>query len=199
MRLFVALELPEPVKAAAAGVMAELKRAGADLKWVDPANLHLTLKFLGETPPERLDEIAAALQRALAGAPPLELGLAGAGAFPGLGRPQVVWLGVNGQGAELAVLAGAIETALAGLGFAPEGRAFQAHLTLARARRGRGRPGPPPRSLAQALAGLAGWRGPEFSAARVALLESTLTPAGPIYRPLWRYELGRGPLAEAAC
>ncbi|MFZ5585625.1 MAG: RNA 2',3'-cyclic phosphodiesterase [Thermodesulfobacteriota bacterium] len=199
MRLFVALELPEPAKAAAAGVMAELKRAGADLKWVDPANLHLTLKFLGETPPERLDEITVALQRALTGAPPLELGLAGAGAFPGLGRPQVVWLGVNGQADRLAALAAAIQTALAGLGFPPEGRAFQAHLTLARARRGRGKPGPPPRSLAQALAGLAGWRGPEFLAERVALMESTLTPAGPIYRPRWVYALGGGPLAEPAC
>ena len=196
---------PLAVKAAAAGVMAELRRSGADLKWVDPANLHLTLKFLGESPPERLAGITAALERVCAGAAPLALSAAGAGAFPGLARPQVVWLGLTGQVAELAALAGAIEAAMTGLGFPPEGRAFQAHLTLARARRGRGRgqPAPPPRApaqgLAQALAGLAAWRGPEFSAARVALLESTLTPRGPLYRPRWRYALGRGPLAEAAC
>ncbi|MCA1989645.1 MAG: hypothetical protein LDL07_10960, partial [Desulfarculus sp.] len=82
---------------------------------------------------------------------------------------------------------------LAGLGFPPETRRFQAHLTLGRARRGRG-PNPPSRPLAQALAGLAGWRGPEFVARRVCLMESTLTPAGPIYRPRWAWDLGSGPV-----
>ncbi|MFH1058775.1 MAG: RNA 2',3'-cyclic phosphodiesterase [Pseudomonadota bacterium] len=201
MRLFVALELPEAVKAAAAGVMAELKQSGADLKWVDPANLHLTLKFLGEVDPKRLDDITAALAQALAGQPALILTPAGAGAFPGRGRIQVVWLGLVGQAAALAALAGRVESALTALGFAPEGRAFQAHLTLARARRGRGRgqPAAPPQALAQALAGLAAWQGPRFAAERVTLMESNLTAAGPIYRPRRVYILGRGPQAEAAC
>lgn len=203
MRLFVALELPEAVKAAAAGVMAELKRTGADLKWVAAANLHLTLKFLGEVAPERVGDITAALDQALAGQPALDLTPAGAGAFPGRGRIQVVWLGLAGQTAALTALAGRIESAMAQLGFAPENRAFQAHLTLARARRerSRGKPvaPPPPQALAQALAGLVAWRGPDFSAERVTLMESTLTPAGPIYRPRWVYILGRGPLADAAC
>lgn len=193
MRLFAALELPPEPRTAAAAMIRELRRSGADVKWVAPENLHVTLKFLGETDPGRLGEIGAVLQAACSAAPALELALAGAGAFPGVGRPAVVWLGLAGQVEALAGLARALDDGLAGLGFPPETRRFQAHLTLGRARRGRG-PNPPSRPLAQALAGLAGWRGPEFVARRVSLMESTLTPAGPIYRPRWAWDLGSGPV-----
>ncbi len=192
MRLFAALELPEEPRMAAAALIRELRRSGADVKWVAPENLHVTLKFLGETDPGRLGEITSVLAAACAAAPALDLALSGAGAFPGMSRPQVVWLGLAGQADALASLAQALDDGLAGLGFAPETRRFQAHLTLGRARRGRG-PSAPSRPLAQALAGLAAWRGPGFSGRRVSLMESSLTPAGPIYRPRWAWDLGSGP------
>ncbi len=144
MRLFAALELPPEPRTAAAAMIRELRRSGADVKWVAPENLHVTLKFLGETDPGRLGEIGAVLQAACSAAPALELALAGAGAFPGVGRPAVVWLGLAGQVEALAGLARALDDGLAGLGFPPETRRFQAHLTLGRARRGRG-PNPPSR------------------------------------------------------
>ena len=192
MRLFVALELPEEPRRAAAEVIRQLRRSGADLKWVAPENLHLTLKFLGETDPGRWEAITTRLEAACAPRPPLALALSGAGAFPGVGRPQVVWLGLGGQVEGLQDLAASLEASLADLGFAPEARAFRPHLTLGRARRGRGLAAPS-RPLALALAGLADWRGPEFVGQRVSLMESTLTPAGPIYRPRWAYDLGPGP------
>jgi 2'-5' RNA ligase len=192
MRCFVALELPPEAQAAAGEVLGELKRTGADVKWVRPQNLHVTLKFLGEVEDSRAPELGQALETACAGTPALELGLAGAGAFPSPQRPQVVWLGLRGQVAELAELAGRIEAALAGLGFAPENRPFKAHVTLGRLRRGKGgsrpeRPSPPlPPSapLTRALAGLAGHAGPSFAAQRVVLMKSTLTPQGSIYDPV---------------
>ncbi|MBI4797626.1 MAG: RNA 2',3'-cyclic phosphodiesterase [Desulfarculus sp.] len=190
MRLFVALELPPEVRQAAALVTAQLKKSGADVKWVASQNLHLTLKFLGEVPPEGLAGLKNALAQALAGQAALDLALEGCGAFPSPQRPQVVWLGLTGQVEALAGLAAAIEAACTSLGFAPEGRAFQAHLTLGRLRRGRG-PSPSARPLAQALAGLSGYQGPEFLARQVALMESTLTPRGAIYKPLAVWELAK--------
>jgi 2'-5' RNA ligase len=185
MRLFVALELPPEACRAAGEVARELKATGADVKWVRPESLHLTLKFLGEVDPARLPEVKEALRRACAGAPALELGLAGAGAFPGPQRPQVVWLGLEGQTRELGELAGRVEEALAELGFPPEKRAFKPHLTLGRLRRKkRGAKAPPAAPLGRALAGLAGWRGPGFTGGRVSLMQSTLTPSGAVYEPL---------------
>lgn len=188
MRLFVALELPPEVKQAAALVTAQLKQSGAEVKWVATANLHLTLKFLGEVAAEALAGIKAALQEALAGRGALELTLTGCGAFPSPQRPQVVWLGLTGQVEELASLATAIEAVCVPLGFAPEGRAFKPHLTVGRLRRGRG-PARPSQALARVLAGLDDWQGPDFQARRVALMQSTLTPQGPIYQALAAWEL----------
>lgn len=189
MRLFVALELPEAARAAAAQVLQSLRPRGQGIKWVAPANLHLTLKFLGETPAAALEGVIQALAGALAGQPALDLELAGCGAFPQISRPQVVWLGLDGQVEGLAGLARGLEAALEPLGFAPEGRPFKPHLTLGRLRRGE----KAPPALSQALAGLAARRGPAFTAARVGLMESTLTPQGPIYRQRAVWELGAGP------
>jgi 2'-5' RNA ligase len=185
MRLFVALELAPEACRAAEEVARELKATGADVKWVRPESLHLTLKFLGEVDPGRLPELQEALRRACAGARALELGLAGAGAFPGVRRPQVVWLGLEGQTAELAGLAARVEDEAEALGFARDKRGFKPHLTLGRMRRKRRGAGAPPAGpLARALAGLAGWQGPRFTGSRVSLMHSTLTPAGAVYEPL---------------
>jgi 2'-5' RNA ligase len=189
MRCFVGLELPAEVQAAAGEVLRELKRSGADLKWVRPENLHVTLKFLGEVEDGRTQEICQAIEAACAGQPALELSLAEAGAFPSPQRPQVVWLGLAGQVAELAGLAGRIDEALAGLSFAPEARPFKAHVTLGRLRRGKGgaRSSASSAPLTRALVGLAsqaGHEGPSFVAQRVVLMKSTLTPQGSIYDPV---------------
>lgn len=190
MRLFLALELPEAVREAAAGICRELKASGADVKWVPPENLHVTLKFLGETDGGLAERIKAAMADACAGRGAMALSLDGAGAFPGRGRPQVVWLGLGGEVEPLAGLAGALEQRLEPLGFAPERRPFAAHVTLGRLRRGRGKKKTaPPAALVRAIASLAGWRGPEFSGRRVSLMQSELTPAGARYQPLHQIDL----------
>lgn len=187
MRLFVALELPPEVRQAAALVCRELKSSGADVKWVKPESMHLTLKFLGETPEDQVAEVKSALEEACAGKAALDLTIKGCGSFPGQKKPQVVWLGLDGQIDELRDLAGAIEARLELLGFPSERRSFKAHLTLGRMRRGPRRGGNRAGSVAplvRAIAANKDYQGPAFRADNVVLMKSTLTPAGPIYESL---------------
>ena len=195
MRLFIALDLPQEVKRAAQAVQAELKPCGADVKWVAPANMHLTLKFLGEAEESLLPDIKQGLAGTCAECPALELGVSGCGAFPTKGKPSVVWLGLTGELERLQGLAAAIEAAMAGLGFEPEDRPFKPHLTLGRVRRPRGKKsasadaGPGAMELKRTLAGLRAYKGPDFQANHVILMMSSLTPSGPIYKPLQTLEL----------
>jgi 2'-5' RNA ligase len=134
LRLFVALELPDPILAALDDVQRTLqgKMPTRTVRWVRGEGIHLTLKFLGETPAVQREAITAALAAACAGYPPLTLRAAGLGCFPTSQRPRVIWVGLEGDLERLAALQRAVESALEPLGFRPEGRAFNPHLTLGR-------------------------------------------------------------------
>jgi 2'-5' RNA ligase len=130
MRLFVALDIPESVRASLAALIPKLRAACPDARWVRIEGLHVTLKFIGETSIEK----AAATKTALTGLPsrsPISINFRGLGFFPNSRRPRVLWAGVE-AGSELAALAAAVEAALDPLGIAREDRAFSPHLTLAR-------------------------------------------------------------------
>jgi RNA 2',3'-cyclic 3'-phosphodiesterase len=130
MRLFVAMDIPEDVCAAIAALVAKLRPACRDARWVRIEGIHLTLKFIGEAAPEKGD----AIQTALASIPsrvPIPVTFRGLGFFPDERRPHVLWAGIK-AGTDLAALAAAIETALEPLGIPREERAFSPHLTLAR-------------------------------------------------------------------
>lgn len=130
MRLFVALDIPEDVRSKLAPLQAKLRNACRDARWARIEGLHVTLKFIGEAPPEKAESIKAAL----AAIPPrsaFSIAFRGLGFFPNERRPRVLWAGVEG-GPELAALAAAVETSLEALGVAREARAFSPHLTLAR-------------------------------------------------------------------
>ena len=188
-RLFVALEPPEPVRRRLAAIQGELRRsagrAADEIRWVPPENVHLTLQFLGAVPSERVGGVETALRSAAGQARPLALELKGAGGFPNARRPRVLWAGVSGDVGALAALAADLERRLAPLGFPPEERAFSAHLTLGRARDGRGAPG-----LAGALASASGAEGAPWRVAEVVLFESHLSPHGPRYEAIARAPLG---------
>ena len=190
-RLFVALEPPEPVRRRLAAVADALRRgagrAADDVRWVRPENVHLTIQFLGAVPEERVGAVEQALRDAAAGARPLSLTLRGAGGFPNARRPRVLWAGLEGDVAALAALAADLGARLAKLGFPPEERAFSPHLTLGRARDGRGAPG-----LAGALARAGETDVTPWRAAELVLFESHLSPHGPRYEAIARAPLGRG-------
>jgi len=192
LRLFVALECPEPVRRRLAALQGEMRRsagrAGAEVRWVAPENVHLTLQFLGAVPEERVEDVKAAVARAAAGSRPLRLEVRGAGGFPSGRRPRVLWAGLTGDLEPLAELVAALGRQLAPLGYPAEERRFSAHLTLGRARDARGAPG-----LGAAVAGAAAFEGPSWRVGRVALIQSLLSPTGARYEALARLPLGSGP------
>jgi RNA 2',3'-cyclic 3'-phosphodiesterase len=136
-RIFVAAPLPSAAVDAVVGLV-ESVRAQAlpqgmrDVRWVRLDGLHLTLRFLGPTPEERLAPTAAAVQAAAGGAGPIAIRLAGTGTFPPHGRPRTLWIGLDRGAEPLAALADALDHALVAAGWPSEPRPFRAHLTLAR-------------------------------------------------------------------
>jgi 2'-5' RNA ligase len=131
VRLFLAINLPTDVRGELAAATAALRQDAPDLAWVDEALLHLTLKFLGEQPPERVDEVQAAIAGVASRHRELLMGLGGIGAFPNFRRARVVWMGVTHE-PRLELLHHDVELACAALGFELDGRPFRPHLTLAR-------------------------------------------------------------------
>ncbi len=143
-----------------------------------PGKVHLTIKFLGDIEPSRVDPIAKALEQALKPFPRFTISAKGLGVFPGLRRPRVLWVGL--EGSQLMKLAAKVEAALEPLGFAREERGFQPHLTIGRWRQF----GSATKLLAEELER---WKSYEFGASDVeaiTLFQSELKPDGALHQPL---------------
>jgi 2'-5' RNA ligase len=166
----VAVPLPEDARASVGRLVASL-RAGESsppvVRWVRIDGLHLTLRFLGWTDPERAASVATIVAGVARRETPFDVTLTGGGAFPTLTRPRVLWLDVTDGGDRLAAIATALSGPLADLGWPPEERPFRAHLTLARTD---GSPGA--QAIARALA-LAGTDvRVDFRVAQIVVMES---------------------------
>ena len=176
VRAFVAVLPPDAALDELQGCLKRLKPL-ARLRWVTRAQLHLTLRFLGERTPELLEKVKTELQTVRM--EPFTVTFGSAGAFPNLAQPRVLWLGVD-QGSEaLTGLAGRVESAVERAGVEREPRPFRSHLTLARVDE-KGRKLPPSLvSALQALSPTLAWRCEGFS-----LMKSELTPRGAVHTPL---------------
>ena len=130
MRLFVALDIPDAVREALAQFCRPLREMCPGARWVRCEGVHITLKFIGETPPDRAELVRATLS-AVPSTGPIELRFAGIGFFPTPRHPRILWAGVSASSA-LRVLARAIEEQLEPLGIPRETRGFNPHVTLAR-------------------------------------------------------------------
>jgi 2'-5' RNA ligase len=133
-RGFIAVEVP--AGPALEALAADVRNASGSLRVIPTDRIHLTLKFLGDTEEGLVPEIVAAIREATAGVRPFELQIRGTGAFPSLGRMNVIWVGAEGAEA-LARIADALEASLESLGFPRERRPWKAHVTLARVKRHR--------------------------------------------------------------
>jgi 2'-5' RNA ligase len=181
MRLFLAVELSDDVRAALARCAEELMRTEPGWRWVRPEGMHLTLRFLGEVAAARLPDLSPGWCRAASTGAPAEIEAGGLGTFPPRGRPRVLWIGLlDRSGGRLAATAQALEQAALAAGFPAEDRSFAPHLTLARAAAdGRAR-------RPDATVGTLG----SFRADRVTLFRSVAGRGGAVYTALERYPLG---------
>src|SRR5436305_9919717 len=144
MRLFFAIDLPREVQAALGSLRPPDNLAWArDYRWVEPSLMHVTLAFLGEQPPDRLDQLKEIGAATAAGCKPGDVSLGGAGSFGPPRAPRVLWVGLLGNLGHLREVQTRLADALRTAGFGIEDRAFSPHITLAR-RRAQARPGTPP-------------------------------------------------------
>ncbi|NUQ64069.1 MAG: RNA 2',3'-cyclic phosphodiesterase [Pirellulales bacterium] len=184
-RTFVAVKLGPAVCSKAAEIIRALQAAPADVKWVDPDNLHLTLKFLGDVEAAEIHRVCETVQQAVADSSRFEFEVRGLGAFPAVKRPRTIWLGAGEGERQMVDLAKALEKKLQKLGFPREGRRFQPHVTIGRLRHG-GRAG---EDLADLLLRQAEVHVGTAPVEEVTVFSSTLTPSGPIYDVLSRAAL----------
>ena len=175
-RLFVAVDPPPAARDHLAGALAELQAAPGAPRWSLPERWHLTLLFLGAVPDRQVDDLAAALGTQVAAGAPGRLRLAGAGRFGSARRPQVAWIGVDGDVPSLADLARRLAAEARRRRLEVEDWPFRPHLTV-----GRWRPGHP--ADGALVDRLAGYRGPDWPVRAVRLMESRLGPR-PVHEEL---------------
>lgn len=187
MRLFVAIEVPEPVRREMRRRVDAVRDRLPRARWVDLENVHLTLLFLGDTAEAAVPALAAKLREAFARCPPLELRLAGGGTFPP-GRPaRVAWVGLDAPEELAALQADITRAAVESLGFEPEDRPYHPHVTLARC------PDPWRREAIDKLRNaFTGNLGPPFVADHGVLFESKLSPKGARYRAVETFPMEGG-------
>lgn len=194
MRLFVALDIDDDIRARLARFLDAVRQFAPDARWVRSESLHVTLKFIGEKSEDDAENIKRALAAIAADA--FELKFRGYGFFPGARAPRVFWIGSDG-GSKLMSLAATVDETLAQIGIPKEEHAFNAHLTLARGGRGsgsprRGKKDGPNRSFQRLQEKLAALPAPEFGTMTVRkffLYQSQLSPKGSKYTKLERYAL----------
>lgn len=175
-RTFIAVEVVPQLQQAIAQTEQQLEEAGAKLRWTKPANLHFTLRFLGEIPLAQVAKAKIATREAAVGVQPFTIELATLGAFPSVQRPRVVWVGV-GEGREaMQALTERLDERLGHYRFPIETRPFQLHLTLARVRDGR-EWGGLVRALGQFKDTVVGSQAVD----KILVMRSELSPKGPTY------------------
>jgi 2'-5' RNA ligase len=179
IRSFIAIELTAEVRSVLDNVQQGLKTLGLKAKWVRPASIHLTLKFLGNIEPATIEDIGKAMAEAAGDCAPFTLTVGGIGFFPGIKRARVVWAGLGGATGALLNLQRNLADRLETLGIAQEKRPFKAHLTLGRLRQTVN-----PHILGRAMAEYADLGNLEFSADRIILFRSDLKPTGAVYSHL---------------
>jgi 2'-5' RNA ligase len=202
IRAFLAVELPQELRAKLTTIQQELKRKiepemtrNTRISWAQPASIHLTIKFLGDMDEQTLDPLLVAVEQAIGNQPAVNVPLDRLGAFPRPQSPRVLWIGPSEnweqrvEAKRIAEIHGAIEQACEGVGFHRETKPFSPHLTLARIRVGE-------RHVGVALTQSGVLDRPISSGSlaveSVVLMQSELRPTGSVYTRLWEARLKAG-------
>ncbi len=186
IRSFIAIELNETIKNLLARLQTDLKKSDADVRWVQPHNIHLTLKFLGDVHENRLNDVGNTIETSLQGVKAFSFELSELGAFPKIESPRIVWIGVGTGATQIQEIVRRLEEALSATGFSKEKRDFTAHLTLGREKSSINR-----LALIKALRMKTSFLPISQSVNEIILFKSTLTSSGAVYEVLRRFALAK--------
>ena len=185
-RTFLAIDLPSGLLDSIVKKQQAMKLGLPFITWVKSANLHLTLKFIGDTPESKIPELQQAVAKTVTGIQPFVISLRGFGVFPDKLAPRTLWAGIEGDLEVLLDLTKMIETEVTQLGFPPEGKPFCPHLTLARIKKNQ-------RAAGEAIEKASMLADPfifgSLLVEQVTLFKSELRPTGSVYTKLWALSL----------
>ncbi len=186
VRTFLAIDLPDRLKADIAKAVARWKGFKAGVRWVDPARMHLTLKFFGDLEESSIKVVSSVCREVAASCQPVSMRLLSPGAFPSPRRPRVLWIGIGSRPSPaLFTLHDKVEAALAIHGFPREEKRFSPHITMGRVKTGR--------NIARLMDDFMRHEPPGegFMVESMVLYSSTLAPGGPVYRRIEEFEFCR--------
>jgi 2'-5' RNA ligase len=186
IRTFIAVDLDPAIRQRTVALQESLARSAAEVKWVEPENLHVTLLFLGEVEDRQVHEVCRAVTACCAEQEAFTLTVGGVGAFPNLRRPRTLWVGLGLGTQQMVSLHDALEEVLLDLGcYRREERGYTPHVTLGRLRSDR-----VDDDLIRALTKNAAWQAGEMQVAEVQVMSSQMSPKGPLYTAMSRAKLG---------
>lgn len=178
-RTFLAIKLPEDIIESIRRIQKKIMANNLNIKFVKPENIHLTLKFLGDTPISDIEEINRSMKNAASDFSPFLLAAKGIGVFPDLHRPRVIWIGISQETDSLVLLQKKLDKELEKIGFNREKRTFKGHLTIGRIK------GKIDKKLFnEILHQYQTFCSKTFSADKIYLFQSLLKPSGPVYAKL---------------
>ena len=184
IRTFIAMQVPDSIKKQISRLLRELKGRDFSAKWTRPENMHLTLKFIGDVRSRDMAPLCQAVADGAAGFRPVFWNARGVGVFPNVRNARVLWTGIAGETGQLAGLHQAIDERLYHLGYERDGRRFTGHLTLGRLKgrvNGHG--------LVDIMQEYADWTSDAVKTDAVHVIQSDLTPSGPVYTDLAKIRL----------
>ncbi len=183
IRTFFAVDISDGQRQAVSSILDEFRKLDVHVKWVKPENLHVTLKFLGDTDEDTIPQICETVNSAIRGVPSFVFSLEDLGQFPNARNPRVIWAGIRDGYESLRALSGRINNAVKQLGFKPGKRRFSPHLTIGRVKDNRNI-----RTLMNEIS-VIDFVSETSLVSEVILYQSTLRPQGPIYTPLKTFSL----------
>ena len=186
MRLFLALPIEKQILDALAGVVDKLRGSRGPVRWVRPEGMHLTLKFLGDTEEERVAPLVEAVSGVTSKIPPFPISVTGAGAYPNLRRPRVLWAGVVENSSTLKRLVKNMEEEVEKLGWEREKRVFSPHITIGRVKGNMNIA-----RLTTAVKEIKDEHWGDQEVGEVVLYSSELKPGGAVYEKVHVFPLGK--------
>jgi len=185
IRSFLAVELPKAIQKKIEEIQGDLKSSRADVRWVSPEKIHLTLKFFGNIEESKVEPIVKSIEAPIQNTTPFLLSARGIGAFPNLKNPRVIWMGLTNGKENIISLQQRLEVLFEQMGFQAEDRSFHPHLTLGRVKSSRGK-----EELVRRMEKYKEEEFGDFQVEGVIFFKSDLRPSGPIYTPLRELRLG---------